>query len=74
MLKNISRLEQKIGERIYHLLCDSDSPLVEVKEALFQFTKYVGSIEDAVKAQEEQKKAEEAKPLEPEVKEEPKQE
>lgn len=59
MLKNISRLECKIGEKIYHLSCDFDSPLTEVKEAIFQFSKYIGHIEDQIKAQEEAKKVQE---------------
>jgi len=39
-------------------MCDMDSPLPDVKEALFQFQKYVGQIEDAVKAQQAQQEAE----------------
>ena len=66
MLKNISRLENKINEKTYQFLCDMDSPLPEVKEALFQFVKYVGQIEDQIKAKQEQEK------LDSEVKEEPK--
>ncbi len=58
MLKNIARLEAKVGEKVYQLLCDNDSPLNELKDALFQFLKYVGQIEDAVKAQKEQAEAE----------------
>lgn len=54
MLKNISRLETKINEKNYQFLCDMDSPLPEVKEALFQFVKYVGQIEDQIKAKQEQ--------------------
>ncbi len=50
MLKNISQLEVKIAEKIYHLTCDNDSPLEHVKEALCQFLKYVGNIEDQIKA------------------------
>jgi len=53
MLKNLSRLEHVIGDKVYHFVCDNDSPLNEVKEALFQFLKYVGQIEDSVKAQQE---------------------
>lgn len=56
MLKNISRLENKINEKTYQFLCDMDSPLPEVKEALFQFIKYVGQIEDQIKAKQEQEK------------------
>ena len=52
MLKNISRLEHKIGERIYHLTCDADSPLGEVKETLFEFLKFVGRIEDTERAKQ----------------------
>jgi hypothetical protein len=37
MLKNLIRLEHKIGEKVYHFLCDTDSPIGEVKEALMQF-------------------------------------
>lgn len=62
MLKNIARLECKIGERIYHFTCDNDSPIVELKEALFQFCRYVGHIEDNAKAQfEQQQKQQENK-------------
>ncbi len=50
MLKNIVKLECAIGEKQYQLLCDNDSPLTNVKEALFQFLKYIGQIEDQVKA------------------------
>ncbi len=60
MLKNIVKLECKIGEKIYQLFCDNDSPLEHLKEAFFQFQKFVGQIEDNVKAQKEaQKQAEE---------------
>lgn len=52
MLKNISKLEYKIGERLYQLILDNDSPIDHVKEALFQFQKYIGQIEDQVKAQQ----------------------
>ena len=53
MLKNISRLEHKIGDRVFHLLCDSDSPVHEAREALNQFMKFLGKIEDAAKAAQE---------------------
>lgn len=52
MLKNVSKLEHKIGDKVYHLLCDTDSPLVDVKEALFEFVKFIGKIEDDAKAQQ----------------------
>lgn len=49
MLKNISKLECKIGEKPYQLLCDIDSPISDAKEALFQFAKYLGQLEDNAK-------------------------
>lgn len=52
MLKNLSRLEHIAGNKVYHFICDQDSPLNEVKDALFQFLKYVGQVEDAVKAKQ----------------------
>ncbi len=68
MLKNISQLEFKINEKLYNFSCDHDSPIEHVKEALFQFQKYVGQIEDAVKSQQEKLKQEQEQ--QPEVKEE----
>ncbi len=52
MLKNICKLEFKIGEKVYQLLCDNDSPIEHIKESLFQFQKYIGQVEDQVKAQQ----------------------
>lgn len=63
MLKNITQLEHKIGDRVFHFLCDPLSPLSEVKDALLKFVQYVGQIEDQAKAQKE---AEEK--LKPEIK------
>lgn len=63
MIKTKAQLEHKIGERIFHFLCDNDSPLHEVKEALSQFIGHVTNIENAAKEQQEaaeKKKAEEA--------------
>ena len=51
MLKNITKLELKINEKIYEFLCDSDAPLIDVKECLFQYLKYIGQIEDQAKTQ-----------------------
>ena len=58
MLKNVSRLEHKSGERLFQFFADSDSPIPEVKEALFQFQKYVGALEDQVKMAQEKAAAE----------------
>ena len=65
MIKNKVHLEQKINERDVTLVCDNDCPLEVLKEALFQYQKYIGQIEDSVRAQQEKAKAEaEAKPSE----------
>ncbi len=53
MLKQLTQLEFKIGDRIYHLTCAPDSPITEIKDALFQFLKFVGQVEDSAKAQQE---------------------
>lgn len=45
MLKSLSVLEQKIGDRVYHLMCSPDSPLGEIKEALIQFSAFVVALE-----------------------------
>lgn len=51
MLKNISRLEHVIGDKVYHFICDQDSPLHEVKESVLEFLKFVGRVEDNAKEQ-----------------------
>lgn len=66
MLTNLVKLEVKVGEKIFQFLSESDAPIEHVKEAVFQFQKYVGMIEDQIKAQldkvEADKKAAEAPP------------
>lgn len=56
MLKTKSQLEIKVNEKIYQFLCDHDSPLTDVKEAIFQFSKYVDYLEESAKAQQDQQK------------------
>lgn len=53
MLKNICKLEVKVNDKFYQLLCDNDSPIEHLKEAVNQFMKFVFHIEDQVKAQQE---------------------
>lgn len=71
MLKNLVRLEHKVGERLIHLLCDNNCPLVDLKDALCRFTKFVCDAEDQAKAQQdlEKQKVEESKPEETKVEE-----
>lgn len=59
MLKNITQLEATINGKVHRYLCENDSALPEVKEALFQFQKYVGQIEDQSKSQQNAAKAKE---------------
>lgn len=58
MLSNISKIEIKVGEKVYQLLCDLDSPIEHVKEAIFQFGKFVGQVEDNIKIAQTQIKSE----------------
>ena len=70
MLKNLSVLEHSIEGKAYQFLCDPNSPLNHVKDALVKFLGYVQQVEDQVKTAQEQKPAEEPVPEQP--KEEPK--
>jgi len=62
MLKNISRLQCKVNDREFQFYSDNDAPLHEVKEALFQFQKFVGEIEDRIKAAQKEKSDKETPP------------
>ena len=52
MLKQMIALEHTVADKVISLTCTADTALDHVKAALFEFTKYVGSIEDQVKAQQ----------------------
>lgn len=41
MIKTVARLEYKVGERVYHFICENDAPLGEVHDALSKFKSYV---------------------------------
>ncbi len=53
MIKNLTQIEVNIDNKICRLVVDQDTPLTHIKEALFQFQKYIGQIEDAAKKQQE---------------------
>lgn len=57
MKKDIVQLECMIGERRFQFLCESNSTIVEVKEALSQFISYATQVANAA-ALEQQKKQE----------------
>jgi len=70
MLKNKSVLECIIDNKLYQFMCETESPLPHVKEALFQFSKHVGEIEDALRKQQEAQSKEPEENLDSEVNEE----
>jgi hypothetical protein len=41
MIKNLSRIEIAVGERVYHFLCEVDAPIGEVHDALMQMKGFV---------------------------------
>jgi len=69
MIKQITQLEHVIGDRVYNFACNPQSPINEVREALYKFLGYVDAIEKQIAEQEKQKAAEtppvEAPPEEP---------
>ncbi len=60
MQKALTQIEFKVADKIFHFVCDPDSSIEHVKEALFQIGKYIGSIEDAIKARQAQALAEQS--------------
>jgi hypothetical protein len=73
MLSNLSMLKCKVNGNDYQFLCDCNSPTGEIKEALFQFVKFVGKVEDAANSQQVEEKLTEKEPnycCSPEIKEE----
>ncbi len=53
MLKNVSRLECKICEKVFQFTCEMDSSLHDVRESLLEFLKYIDQVENAVLKQQE---------------------
>lgn len=60
MLSNLTRLEHIVGDRVYHFLCDANSPIAEVKDAICQFMGFVANVERASKEQTDLKAKEDA--------------
>ncbi len=67
MIKNLSQVQVKVDNKDFYLLCDNDSTFPQVKEALFQLQKYVGSVEDELKAKQALTEAENKAPVSPEL-------
>ncbi len=67
MLKNLHQLEHVIENKVCRFTCDNDTPIVFIKEALFQMQKFIGVAEEQAKIREEaQKKVE---PLQEQIQE-----
>ena len=60
MISSLVKFEHKIGDKVYHLFCDHDSPIVEIKDALSQFMGHCVNVENQIKAQQEQAASEPA--------------
>jgi hypothetical protein len=67
MLKNLSRLEFMVEDKIGHFYLDSDTPIGHVKEMFFQGLKYVGALENQIKANIESEKAKEVQAIDQEI-------
>ena len=66
MLKLIAKLEHVIGSRVFHLMCDHDSPIAEVREAIDVFLQHLDKIEqDAEKMKQAAADANPADPVQP---------
>lgn len=57
MLKNLAQLEHVVENKVCRFICDNDTPIHFVKEALFQFQAYIAKVEENIKAQQDQAKA-----------------
>ncbi len=67
MLKNLAQLEHIVENKVCRFICDNDTSIAAAKEALFQFSKYLGQIEDAAKAQQAQEAAKKEAPPAPDI-------
>jgi hypothetical protein len=65
MLKNLCELSHKVENKVCRFVCDNDTPTNFIKEALFQFQKYIGQIEDAAAAQQKAQAESLVPPVEP---------
>lgn len=52
MLSNLVQLEQVISGKVCRLICEANADTTIIKEALFQFQNFIGTVESAAKAQQ----------------------
>jgi hypothetical protein len=50
MISQLAQLEHIVEGKVFRFVCANDAPLNFIKEALFQFQKYIGQVEDAAQA------------------------
>ena len=50
MTSELSKFECFVAEKRFTLLCEGDAQLWQLKEALFQFSKHAGKMEDQIAA------------------------
>lgn len=51
MQKQLTQIEVKICDKVYQFICDPDSPLAHVKEALFHVIKHVISVQEKIESE-----------------------
>lgn len=56
MLSNLVQLTHTVENKACQFICANDTPINVIKEALFQFQKFIGTVEDQAKAQQEAQK------------------
>lgn len=64
MLKTVAQFECTVNDKTGRFILDQDTPTVVAKEMCFQFQKWIGQIEDNIKAQQDAAKAAESPPEE----------
>lgn len=62
MIKNKTTIEHIAGNRVFQFICDAESSIDLVKDALVKFLQYAGQIEDQVKEKAAKDAAEKEKP------------
>lgn len=60
-MKDTKTFSYQIGERAYHLTCDSNSPVTELKDALCHFITNIVNYEKAALAEIQAKQLEQGK-------------
>lgn len=50
MLKNMTKIEALVKDKVFTFLCDIDSTMADVKEGIFQIMTYIANLEAQIKA------------------------